>query len=128
MLPLSGRLYTLSSNRIKFLVSNFHKVKYVKESSSSVVVIRGKKDFSNLHQLVKPVAVTSNPDDISAGDLEKKFNKKDLIKVLNTFFQKPETTALAQENGLSGWFIIIYVYFYFYLFLIHSPLMFNFFV
>lgn len=108
MLPLTLRLCSLSNSRIKFLVKDYQKVKYVKETLSSVVTIRGKKDQSSLHNLLKPVSVTpSNTDDIRAGDVVKKFNKKDLIKLLNTFFQKPETTALAQENGLDGLFFSV---------------------
>lgn len=61
------------------------------------------KDESKVSTLFKPVAVSSNRDDINIGaELTGKLDKVELLKVLNKFTQKPEIKLLCTENGLDG--------------------------
>lgn len=51
--------------------------------------------------LFVPVPVKNNPDDINVGaELAGKIKKQDLIRILATFYQKPEIKLLCVENGL----------------------------
>lgn len=101
MLPFSRRLLCLNS--VKILVTNVNRTKFPAEHICAGYIVRSKKSATKLHNLVKPVPVKPNPDDINAGEeLSKNINKKDLVQVLNSFFTGPETTKLAAENGIEG--------------------------
>ncbi|XP_077297824.1 suv3 RNA helicase [Arctopsyche grandis] len=51
--------------------------------------------------LFVPVPVKNNPDDINVGaELTGKIKKQDLVRILSTFYQKPEIRLLCTENGL----------------------------
>lgn len=54
-----------------------------------------------MSSLFIPVPVKSNADDINVGaELSGSFNKAELLKLLNKFYQKKEIKILLQENGL----------------------------
>lgn len=66
------------------------------------VVKRTKKnDKSNVSALFTPVPVMNNMDDINVGvELVGQLRKQDLIRVLNSFYHKPEVKLLSAESGL----------------------------
>lgn len=77
---------------------------------------RTKKSSSKISSLFVPVAVKPNPDDINVGaELTGSFNKAELLKLLNKFYQKTEIKQLLTENGLDSKMI----YFCFLIFLYH---------
>lgn len=67
------------------------------------VPCRTKTNDPNLSALFTPVPVKPTPDDISVGaELSGQLNKSDLVKVLNSFYQKKEVKLLATEHGLDS--------------------------
>ncbi|XP_045475671.1 ATP-dependent RNA helicase SUV3 homolog, mitochondrial isoform X1 [Harmonia axyridis] len=65
---------------------------------------RTKKSSSKISSLFVPVAVKPNPDDINVGaELTGSFNKAELLKLLNKFYQKTEIKQLLTENGLDNY-------------------------
>lgn len=64
---------------------------------------RTKKSDSKISSLFVPVNVKPNPDDINVGaELTGSFNKAELLKLLNKFYQKPEVKQLLTDNGLDS--------------------------
>jgi len=61
-----------------------------------------------LSQLIVPVPIAPNPDDINAGaEIAGMLPKEDLLRLLNQFQQSEEIKLLAAENGLDGLFFYI---------------------
>lgn len=64
---------------------------------------RGKRDYTNVSTLFKPVPIKSNPHDIDIGaELTGKLEKGEVLKILNKFTQKAEIKMLCLEHGLDG--------------------------
>ncbi|KAL3268936.1 hypothetical protein HHI36_008023 [Cryptolaemus montrouzieri] len=63
-----------------------------------------KKSDSSVSSLFIPVPVKPNSDDINVGaELTGSFNKAELLKLLNKFYQKKEVKQLLTENGLDAY-------------------------
>ncbi|XP_012220462.1 ATP-dependent RNA helicase SUV3 homolog, mitochondrial [Linepithema humile] len=77
-------------------------------SFTNIQPCRGKKNDSNSNlpeSLFHPVPIKPNPDDINIGAelTGSVINKRDLLKILNSFTQKSEIKELAQEYGLDSY-------------------------
>ncbi|KAK2715691.1 ATP-dependent RNA helicase SUV3 homolog, mitochondrial-like isoform X2 [Artemia franciscana] len=73
--------------------------------SSSSCFQKRKKEVKqkSLSQLIVPVPIAPNPDDINAGaEIAGMLPKEDLLRLLNQFQQSEEIKLLAAENGLDA--------------------------
>lgn len=75
-----------------------------------VATIRGKKDDSTtFSQLITPVQIKPNTDDINVGaELTGSLDKQELLKIVNKFSQKNEIRILCMENGLDSKFNVYF--------------------
>ncbi|XP_049859048.1 ATP-dependent RNA helicase SUV3 homolog, mitochondrial isoform X2 [Schistocerca gregaria] len=102
-------LVTCTSSKTNTRLVTYSVLKSRRKCVKSCVMysqIRGKKDDTNLSHLFVPVPIKPNPDDINVGEeLTGTLNKRDLLKVLNQFYQKKEIKLLALENGLDSYLL-----------------------
>lgn len=72
-------------------------------NTSTKILVRTKKDDSNLSALFKPVPIKTFSDDIDIGaELAGNLDKAEVLKILNKFSQKKEIKLLCSENGLDS--------------------------
>lgn len=106
--PPNRQITTLCSAQSKLLnvsyrvtASNCSKSKVTFTPDTNV--IRNKSSDKSLADIVipMPVRLAKNPDDINVGEeLSGKLAKKDIIKILNEFFQRQPIRSVASENGI----------------------------
>lgn len=76
---------------------------FLVKRATNLTQLRFKKDDSSISQLFIPVPIKPSSDDINVGaELTGNLNKADLLKILNTFYQRKEIKLLLSENGMDS--------------------------